>query len=191
MSTSTDTATFALPLHRLYVGRAIAAVVWAALLMIAASADGSVTQHSVSGPVLALLVVYPLIDVAASLTEIRTHRASTPTPLIVDTAISAVTAIVLGATASHGSDSVLRVFGVWALLTGLIQLGMAIARRRRSGLGQLPLILSGFISSLAGIAFVQMSTTNEPKVTALAGYAVAGAVFFLVSAWRLRSQHAA
>lgn len=186
MSTSTIAPTF--PIHRLYAVRAVAAIVWAALLTAVGSADGVATGESVSSAVVALLIAYPLIDAVATLAEIRIRRPSAPTPLVVNAIISVITAIVLGASVSHGSDAALRVFGVWALVTGLIQLTVATLRRRRSGLGQLPMMLSGFISSLAGIAFVQMSTMSEPKLTVLAGYAVAGAVFFLISAWRLRSQ---
>ncbi|MEU4745949.1 hypothetical protein AB0G02_36565, partial [Actinosynnema sp. NPDC023658] len=56
--------------------------------------------------------------------------------------------------------------------------------RRRVG-GQWPMILSGGISVLAGASFITTASGADPSLSALAGYAVLGGVFFLVSALRL------
>jgi uncharacterized membrane protein HdeD (DUF308 family) len=182
--------------HRLYWIRALAALVWAGLLAVALSAGGSLTpQESVPAFAIALLISYPLIDVIASLIDARTqqrHRpAGTATAQLVNAGISSLTAIAIAVAASHGADAIFRVFGAWAILTGVIQLTLAILRRRRSTPGQWPMILSGGISTLAGLGFTQMATKSELNLTTLAGYATLGAIFFLISAWRLRSQRTA
>jgi uncharacterized membrane protein HdeD (DUF308 family) len=47
------------------------------------------------------------------------------------------------------------------------------------------MIASGTISILAGISFFLQATTPHPSLTNLAGYALLGGIFFLVSALRL------
>ena len=63
---------------------------------------------------------------------------------------------------------------------------LVVAVRRRALGGQLPLILSGGISVLAGVAFVVQSGAAGASLKGLAGYATLGGIFFLVSALRLR-----
>jgi hypothetical protein len=48
------------------------------------------------------------------------------------------------------------------------------------------MILSGGISVLAGAGFIAMAGRPDPSLTTVAGYAVLGGIFFLVSAIRLR-----
>jgi hypothetical protein len=49
------------------------------------------------------------------------------------------------------------------------------------------MILSGSISTLAGVAFILMADLSGlMNLVNLAGYPIAGAIFFLISAWRLR-----
>jgi hypothetical protein len=50
------------------------------------------------------------------------------------------------------------------------------------------MILSGGISMLAGLSFVAGASAADPKLTNIAGYAVLGGIFFLVSAIRLGRQ---
>jgi uncharacterized membrane protein HdeD (DUF308 family) len=185
--TPTRIATF-----QLYLVRAVLALVWAGLLAVALSSTGSLTpQESVPAFAVALLLIYPLIDVVASLLDARTHRHGAPgnaTTQLVNAAISAAASIAIAVSASHGADAILRVFGAWALLAGLIQLVLGILRRRRGTAGQWPMMLSGGISTVAGLGFVQMAAKSELTLANLAGYAAFGAVFFLLSAWRLRTQ---
>jgi uncharacterized membrane protein HdeD (DUF308 family) len=75
------------------------------------------------------------------------------------------------------------VWGAWAVLAGVVQLVVAL-RRRRLG-GQWAMILSGGISTVAGASFIAMASGDDPSLTSLAGYAVLGGVFFLISAIRL------
>lgn len=76
---------------------------------------------------------------------------------------------------------VLGVFGVWAILSGLLQLGTALRRRKRYG-AQWAMILSGAQSALAGGAFIfQAQAPAVPSIATIAGYAGFGAFYFLVS----------
>ena len=180
------------PTFRLHLVRAVVALVWAGLLVAALSAGGALTpQESLPALAVALLILYPLIDVVASLLDARTHRRTgtgrNATTQVANAAVSTVAAVAVAVTASHGADAVLRVFGVWAVLTGLVQLVLGLLRRRGGTPGQWPMILSGGISTLAGLGFTRMAARSELDLVPLAGYAAFGAVFFLLAAWRLRS----
>jgi uncharacterized membrane protein HdeD (DUF308 family) len=72
---------------------------------------------------------------------------------------------------------------VWAIVAGLIQLGVAVARRSMGG--QWPMIVSGGISALAGGSFIAAASADNPVLTNAIGYAIPGAIFFLISAVRL------
>lgn len=176
---------------RLHLVRGVVALVWAGLLAVASTSSGSFALgESLPWFVVGLLVSYPLIDVAASVIDARlgTHTAPrNATTQWINAAISLVTAVAIAVAAGHGAGAVLRVFGGWALLTGTIQLALGVIRRRRGAPGQLPMILSGGISSVAGLAFIVMAAQADVNLSILAGYAAAGAVFFLASAWRLRA----
>jgi uncharacterized membrane protein HdeD (DUF308 family) len=77
---------------------------------------------------------------------------------------------------------VLDVFGAWAILSGLLQLGTAVRRWKQFG-AQWAMVLSGAQSALAGAFFiVQASAPMPPAVVKVAGYAAVGAFYFLVSA---------
>jgi uncharacterized membrane protein HdeD (DUF308 family) len=190
-ATTSDASTIA-PTRRLYLVRAVGALIWAGLLVAALASHGSLTpQESLPAFAVALLILYPLIDVGASLIDVRTQRrhgvARNATAQLVNATISSITAIAVAVTTSHGADAILRVFGAWAILTGLIQLTLAVLRHRHGTPGQWPMILSGSISTLAGLSFVAMASQSELNLSNLAGYATLGAIFFLISAWRLRS----
>lgn len=178
--------------RRLYLIRGVIALVWAGLLVVAVSSGGSLTpEQAIPAFAIALLISYPLIDVIASLIDAGSSRhgaCRNAAVQFINAAISAVAAAAIAIAASHGADAILLVFGAWALLTGLIQLILAIVRRRGGTPGQLPMILSGSISSLAGVGFLLMAGKSELNLINLAAYATAGAIFFLASAWRLRSR---
>ncbi|MGO4319741.1 DUF308 domain-containing protein, partial [Agrobacterium sp. MCAB5] len=77
---------------------------------------------------------------------------------------------------------VLGAFGLWAIFSGLLQLGTAVRRWITSG-GQWAMILSGGQSSLVGALFIfQAQMPQEPSISTVAGYAGVGAFYFLVSA---------
>jgi hypothetical protein len=51
--------------------------------------------------------------------------------------------------------------------------------------GQWPMIVSGGISALAGGSFIAAASADNPVLTNAIGYAIPGAIFFLISAVRL------
>ncbi|WP_246238456.1 DUF308 domain-containing protein [Acrocarpospora corrugata] len=165
----------AVALRNLYVVRFGFALIWAVLLFLIGSASGPMS--------VALLVIYPLFDVAAAITDLRSSKPARPAALYVNLALSLLAAIGLAATANSGVPAVLRVWGAWAITAGIVQLIVAVSRRRLGG--QWAMILSGAISTIAGTVFILQAGTPTASLTSLAGYATVGGVFFLISALRL------
>ncbi|WP_329239621.1 hypothetical protein OG417_38045 [Actinoallomurus sp. NBC_01490] len=163
-------------LRRLYLVRFGFAIVWALLLFAIRSALGPVS--------IALLVLYPLFDAAAAVVDTRSSGAPGPARgLQVNIAISLLAAIGMAVACGSGVPDVLRVWGLWAIVSGLVQLVVGAVRRGMGG--QWPMILSGGISVLAGASFVTSASAANPSLANIAGYAVLGGIFFLVSALRL------
>ncbi|MCU1690005.1 MAG: rane protein [Jatrophihabitantaceae bacterium] len=48
------------------------------------------------------------------------------------------------------------------------------------------MIASGGISTVAGASFLALASMDDPRLSSLAGYAVLGGVFSLISALRLK-----
>ena len=165
-------------LRRLYLVRFGFALVWAILLFHTASNSGPLTA--------VLLVLYPLFDVAAAVVDVRSQRvgASRSTVgLVVNITVSTLAALGLAVALTSGIPAALRVWGAWALLAGVLQLVVAVGRRRLGG--QWALIISGALSMVAGTTFVVQSFAPGASLVTVAGYALLGGVFFLVSALRL------
>ena len=78
----------------------------------------------------------------------------------------------------------LIIFGIWAILTGLIQLILAIRRRKQLG-GQWAMIISSGQSMLGGSSFILLAHAPTSGINSLAGYATFGAFCFLLAAIRL------
>jgi uncharacterized membrane protein HdeD (DUF308 family) len=176
--TTTQTHRATSPLRTLYLVRSGFAILWAALLFV----SGTATLSPLTA---VLLVVYPLVDLAAAVVDLRSsHPTTTPsTLLVVNMALSLLAAIGLLVAVRTGASSVLAVWGLWAITAGAVQL--AVGLRRRALGGQWAMIASGGISVLAGAGFIAQSR-GDGSVSSLAGYAVLGGIFFLVSALRLR-----
>lgn len=172
---STVVGDVAFGLRRLYFVRFGFALVWAGLLVTTASSLNAVG--------LALLVLYPLFDVAAVSVDLRSSRDA-KAGLYVNIAISLLAATGLVAAASSGIPGILRVWGSWAIVSGLAQLVVGVLRRGMGG--QWPMIVSGAISVVAGASFILQSTKDGATLVSLGGYALLGGIFFLVSALRLR-----
>ena len=162
-------------LRTLYVTRFGFALVWAVLL--ATTAD---TLGVLAGT---LLVLYPLVDVAAAVIDLRSS-ARPSAGLTVTIGLSLAAAVGLAAAATSGEPAVLRVWGAWAITAGIVQLVVAAGRRGLGG--QWPQIVSGSVSALLGVVFVVQAGGEAPSLASVAGYAVGGGVLFLVSALRLR-----
>ncbi|WP_326835113.1 hypothetical protein VSH64_09325 [Amycolatopsis rhabdoformis] len=168
---------FAPALRRLYFVRFAFAIVWAILLF--------VTTKSGLPPVgIALVVLYPLFDVAAAVVDSRSSRATgSARGLYVNIVISLLATVGVAIGSASGVPAVLRVWGAWAIVAGLVQLIVAVVRRKMGG--QWPMILSGGISVLAGANFIIGAGGANPSLSTVAGYAVLGGIFFLISALRL------
>lgn len=169
-------STTASTLRRLYFVRFAFAVVWALVMFTTAEHLGPLA--------VTLLVLYPLFDVAAAVVDARASRTTgSPTLLYLNVAVSLLAAAGLAAAATSGIPAVLRVWGAWAVVAGLIQLIVAVNRRGMGG--QWPMIISGGISVLAGGSFIAGASGADPTLTNAIGYAIPGAIFFLISAIRL------
>lgn len=164
----------------LLLARIVFALVWAAVLLATGPALGLVTA--------AVLVLYPVGDlvlVGADAVRSGTASRGARIGLGFNLAVSAIAAVLLAVAAADSVPSVLRARGAWAVVAGVGQLVVALARRRTRR-GQWPLIVSGGLSCLVGLAFVAMAAGPAPQLAPLAGYAAAGAVFALIGFLRLR-----
>ncbi|MFF7137339.1 hypothetical protein ACFZBZ_34010 [Streptomyces sp. NPDC008196] len=163
-------------LRRLYVIRFVFAVAWALLLLLFGS--------DLTAGARLLLFLYPAFDVVAAVVDARSARAAGPVKgLYANMAVSALAAVGIAVAGASGVPDVLRVWGAWAVVSGLVQLLVGVARRPMGG--QWAMVVSGGISVLAGASFIRSASQDDPSLTALAGYATLGGIFFLVSALRL------
>ncbi len=166
---------------RVALVRALLALVWAAALVVAVGDDVTSTSSDVPSAAAALLASYPVIDVLASIVGAR-GTGSSGRALRINAAISTLAVAAIAATA-FGVDAgaALAAFGAWAAVSGAIQLALAIRRHRAQG-RQLPLIVSGGLSTIAGIAFIAGSGMDHAHLAMVAGYMALGALLFLLSA---------
>jgi hypothetical protein len=129
-----------------------------------------------------LLVIYPAWDALANLADgtrsggLGRNRAQA-TNVVASLAVATAVAIAL-----PDMHRVLAVFGAWAILSGLLQLGAGLKRWKRVG-AQWAMVLSGAQSALAGAFFIfQAGQPAMPSTATVTGYAGFGAFYFLVSA---------
>jgi uncharacterized membrane protein HdeD (DUF308 family) len=165
---------------QLFLIRGLVAIVWAAALT--AVSDSLTADVTVAAGI--LVVIYPLIDVAASLIDARSQRGSARRLLLAGAAVSAVAAAALAVAATGSVADVFAVFGVWALLSGAAQFVVALRRRAQFG-RQWPMLFAGLGSVSFGIAYVVASTGADPMLNMLAIYAAGGGIDFVVQAWLL------
>ena len=105
------------------------ALIWAALVA------GTVSKL---GPLsVTLLVLYPVFDVAAAVVDVRSAKNTKPfIGLYVNIAISLLAGVGLALAASSGIPGILRVWGIWASASGLIQLVVGLVRRTLQASGR-------------------------------------------------------
>lgn len=169
-------STTASALRRLYFVRFAFAIVWAGVTFAVAK--------DLNPLAVTLFVIYPLFDVAAAIVDARASRATgSPALLYANIAVSLLAAIGLAVAGTSGIPAMLQVWGAWAIVAGLIQLVVGATRRKMGG--QWPMIISGGISVLAGGSFLAAASADNPALTNAIGYAIPGAIFFLISAIRL------
>ena len=165
---------------QLFLIRGLVAIAWAAVF--AAVSDSLTTGVTVAAGI--LVVIYPLIDVSASLIDARSQRGSARRLLLAGAAVSAVAAAALALAATGSVADVLAVFGVWAIVSGAAQFVIALRRRAHFG-NQWPMLLAGVGSVSFGIAYVIASAGADPMLNMLAIYAAGGGIDFVVQAWLL------
>lgn len=176
-TSTTSAATTSSGLRSLHLIRVAFSLIWVALVLTTSASLVSTDEPTVTAAV--LLVVYPLWDAVATLIERR---------LTGDTRGVGTVNLGLGLAATAGMTvavlstigTALLVFGVWALLSGALQLVVALRRRRTVG-AQWPMAVSGGQSVLAGATIAASSAAATSGLSTVAGYSAFGAFWFLVS----------
>ncbi|MFF4829219.1 DUF308 domain-containing protein [Streptomyces sp. NPDC001312] len=179
--TSSTTTTTPTPsgLRSLYLIRVAFSLIWVALVVTTSASLVSTDRPTVIAAV--LLVIYPLWDVIATLLERRmASTGSTDRVGTTNVALGLATAAGMIIAVFSTIGTVLLVFGIWGLLSGAIQLVVAIRRRRTVG-AQWPMVISGGLSVLAGASIAAMSASATSSLSTVAGYSAFGAFWFLVS----------
>jgi len=164
-------------LRGIYFLRFAFALAWALIL---------ITSKPHLGPLLTiLLVIYPFVDAGAVYWQLRSEgRASAPRVTeTINVAVSVIVAIAVGVASTMSIAATLGVWGAWAAMSGITQLVTAVQRRHAGG--QIPQMLSGGISVLAGLSFLAQALQGADNIASIGGYAVLGGLFFLVSAIRV------
>jgi uncharacterized membrane protein HdeD (DUF308 family) len=166
-------------LRSFYFLRAGVAFAWVALVVLLSNLG---VPPIVSG---ALLVLYPAWDALANILDARRSGGLRTNPgqrlnAVVSIATAAVLVVALTVRGNAGG---LFVFGIWALLAGLLQLFVGI-RRRKMG-GQVFMMISGVQSALAGVFMTIQAFGDAPTIAKLAPYAAFGGLYFLLAALRL------
>ncbi|TXC72222.1 DUF308 domain-containing protein [Sphingomonas ginsenosidivorax] len=163
-------------LARYYGTRALFSVAWVAAAFAAGKTPSPLTS--------ALLVAYPAWDALANLYDARRNGglAANPTQAF-NAVVSAAVTVAVVVTMRTNIHAVFAVFGIWATLSGLLQLATGIRRWRSVG-AQWPMILSGAQSGLAGVFFVKQAADGVivPSAADIAPYAAFGALYFAMSA---------
>jgi hypothetical protein len=166
-------------LRQFYYLRAGVAFAWVAVVVLLA--------HLGVPPLVgfALLVIYPLWDALANVLDVRNSgglRANPGQQFNAAVSLATAVALIVGLVVA-GNKGALFVFGVWALLSGVLQLAVGIQRRKLGG--QVFMMISGAQSALAGV-LMGIRAFGEPRSFAeLAPYAAFGGLYFLLSALRL------
>ncbi|HEX8614808.1 MAG TPA: DUF308 domain-containing protein [Telluria sp.] len=129
-----------------------------------------------------LLVCYPAWDALCNLIDANRHGGLRRSPTQFFNVVASGLVAAALAIALPDMYRVLGVFGVWAIVSGLLQLGTALRRWKLYG-AQWAMVLSGAQSALAGGVFIfQAQLPAVPTVASLAGYAGFGGFYFLLSA---------
>jgi hypothetical protein len=160
-------------LRKLYFIRAAFSFAWVALAFTAAKGSPAFASG--------LLIVYPAWDALANLLDARMTGGGKANPTqVLNAWMSGLVTVAVVVSLVLKLQIILVIFGVWAIVAGLLQLATAI-RRRKSDRGQWVMMLSGAQSALAGGFFVAQQGSAAPVVQTFGGYAAVGAVYFLIS----------
>ena len=187
MTTATAPATVRVrtadSLRTLYFTRTVFSAIWVTLVFVLASTVTTGARPTAIAVV--LLTIYPAWDAVATFFDVRATAAATShLPQYLNIAIGLLAAVGILLAIGTGLTPALIVFGVWACISGAVQLYLGLRRRRPIG-GQWPMIISGGISVLAGGVFIATASAYHPALTSAIAYVIPGAIFFLISAIRL------
>lgn len=182
-------AQFARALSRLYIGRAGLSLVWVTVLALLVGPSGWAT--SFTPQVRTWLVLYPLGDAIATAFDLRaTPQRSHKLIQQVNVITSLFAAAALLGASPRNSFNPVRVFGVWAVVAGVIQLLVAVRRNSASHAHWLMGISRGG-SVLAGITFLSDQGVGVSGASVLIQYSTGGALWYVLaaiwlgySAWR-------
>lgn len=130
----------------------------------------------------ALLIAYPAWDALANWIDGAGNGGLRGNPTqALNVAVSGATAVAVAASIGD-IKAVIGIFGVWAILAGVLQLATGARRWKQYG-AQWTMILSGAQSALAGGFFLSRSAGAAALgIGDLVPYAAFGAFYFLVSA---------
>jgi uncharacterized membrane protein HdeD (DUF308 family) len=169
-------------LKQYYFMRAAFSVLWVAAAL-------TIGQQSFAVAA-ALLIAYPAWDAAANVVDAaRSGGLAVNRSQAINVTASSIMTIAVIIALTMSMSWVLSAFGLWAIFSGLLQLGTAVRRWKTSG-GQWAMVLSGGQSAVAGALFIfQAQMPQEPSISTVAGYAGVGAFYFLVSAIWLSVTH--
>ncbi|KAA5935766.1 DUF308 domain-containing protein [Pantoea sp. Bo_2] len=162
-------------LQSYYYIRAAGSVIWIVLAVLMGKHNPTI------GAV--LLVLYPAWDALANYFDASKSGGLAVNPpqrfnLIVSLIVTAV--IIWALTVSM--NATIKVFGLWAIFSGVLQLSASIRRWKHSS-GQWAMILSGAQSALAGLFMIKQASGDMAlDVTTVAPYAAFGVFYFLISA---------
>jgi hypothetical protein len=160
-------------LRNLYFVRTVFQVIWAAAVLSTAT-----TQPLVAS---ILLIAYPLWDVACTLYDLIASRpaGNARTSQVINALLGCAAALGIALTVFSKPAYSIAIFGAWALGAGLLQLFAGLIRRKQLG-GQWAMILSGAQSTAAGVAFVLGGLGGKLHTKDVGGYAIFGAIYFLI-----------
>lgn len=162
-------------LRSYYLSRAIFSIAWIVTAILPGGGQSPIASF--------LLVIYPAWDAVANLVDARSNGGLKANPSqTLNVVVSAITTAAVVFAVSKDTFAVLGVYGVWAILSGVLQLYTGVRRWRSFG-AQWAMILSGGQSTLAGGFMITQSVgTTAPSIMDVVPYAGFGAFYFLLSA---------
>lgn len=130
-----------------------------------------------------MLIGYPVWDAVANYVDAsRTGGVSANKSQLLNFIVSLATAAAVAIALLNNMHTVLLVFGVWAVFSGLLQMVTAVRRWKAIG-AQWAMVLSGAQSMIAGAFMAKIAVSAEAAgIANIAPYAAFGAFYFLVSA---------
>lgn len=161
-------------LRSYYFTRALFSIAWVVAAIISA---GQSPLASI------LVVIYPAWDALANLIDARSNGGLKANPSqALNVFVSTILTVAVIFAVNRDTYAVLAVYGVWAILSGLLQLYTGVRRWRSYG-AQWAMVLSGAQSALAGGFMIKQSAgAAPPSILDIAPYASFGAFYFLLSA---------